>query len=182
MGKNIFFVKKNIKISKLFPKHKLKKNFTIEEIKPLKTATKSDLTFFDSIEYKELAQKTKASACITNNRLEKYLPKETEKIIVENVLYELAKSLKKIYLDSDIDHFDSTLKTPKNNQFKDVRFGNNVLVGKNVKIGKNSEIGPNSIIHQNVIIGEKCVIGCGSIIRNSIIGDNVVVQDNPKIG
>ena len=182
MGKNIFFVKKNISISKLFPKHKFKKNFNVEEIKPLKTARKKDLTFFDTIEYKEIAQKTKASACITNNRLEKYLPKETERIIVENVLYELAKSLKKIYVDSDIDHFDSTLKTPKKNQFKDVRFGNNVLVGKNVKIGKNSEIGPNSIIHQNVIIGEKCVIGCGSIIRNSILGDNVVIQDNTKIG
>ena len=60
MIKNIFFKKKNIKASKLFPKVKIVKDFLIKEVKPLHLATNGDLTFFDSIKYKSHAVKTKA--------------------------------------------------------------------------------------------------------------------------
>ena len=60
-------------------------------MKPLHIAQKNDITFFDSQKYKDIAFKTKASACITSNNLEKYLPKNIEIIIVKNVLYELAR-------------------------------------------------------------------------------------------
>jgi UDP-3-O-[3-hydroxymyristoyl] glucosamine N-acyltransferase len=87
-----------------------------------------------------------------------------------------------IYPLSDVDFSDKTLKKPKKKLFKEVFFGNNVLVGNNVKIGRNSQIGSNSIIEQNVRIGKNCIIGYGVILRNSIIEDNVVIQDNCKIG
>ncbi len=182
MEKNFFFKKKNITLNKLFPKINFKRNFKIEDIKSLKKANKNELTFFDSINYKEIAMKTKASVCITSQKLEKFLSNKTEKIIVDNVLFELARILKVIYPYSDIDYNDNSLKIPKKNTFKGVSFGNNVLVGKNVKIGKNSQIGSNSIIEHDVRIGKNCVIGYGVIIRKSIIGDNVVIQDNCKIG
>ncbi len=182
MEKNIFFQKKNITLTKLFPKLKFKKNFVIQNIRPIYSASKNQITFFDSLKYKDIAFKTKASACITNKKLEGFLPNTTEKIIVENVLYELAKIIKKIFPLSDVDFIDNSLKPPKKRSFNNVSFGNNVLIGKNVKIGKNSEIGSNSIIEHNVKIGKNCVIGYGSIIRKSYIGDNVVIQDNCKIG
>ncbi len=111
-----------------------------------------------------------------------FIPKNTEKIIVKNVLYELAKVLKKIYPTADIDYPDITTKPPSKKKFPFVKFCNNVLVGKNVKIGKNSIIGSNSIIEQNTIIGKNCVIGSNVVIKNSILGDNVVIQDSCKIG
>ena len=179
----IFFFKKKRKTLKdLFPKIKVKKNFNVENIKPLHKAVKGDISFFDSINYKELAKKTKASACITNEKIEKFLPSNTQRIIVKNVLFELSKILKIVYPSSDIDFSDKTLNQPKKKLFKEVFFGNNVLVGKNVKIGKNSEIGSNSIIEHNVRIGKNCIIGYGVILRNTIIEDNVVIQDNCKIG
>ena len=182
MKKNIFFKKKNIKLNSLFPKVSFKKNTKIDDIKPLHIADVNQLTFFESVKYKNLAEKTKASFCITNKKIEKFLPKKTEKIIVDNVLLELAKALKAIYPGSDIDHNDIYLNAPKAKKFRGVIFGNNVLVGNNVEIGKNSEIGSNTIIEHNVKIGKNCIIGYGSIIRKSIIGDNVVIQDNCKIG
>ena len=182
MEKNIFFKKKNIKLSQLFPKIKLQKDFVVNSVKPLDKAKKNDLSFLDSVKYKDISIKTKVSACITNINLEKYLPKTTDKIIVNNVLFELAKVLKKIYPYSDLDYIDSSLKPPKKKLFSGVKFGNNVLIGKNVKIGKNSQIGSNSIIEKDVQIGKNCVIGYGSILRNSILGNSVVIQDNCKIG
>ena len=177
-----FFLKKTKKINNLFSNLKFKKNFIVNDIKPLQNARNNDLTFFDSIKYKDFANSTKASACITSAKLEKYLPSKIQKIIVKNVLFELSRVLKKIYPLADIDYPDFTLKKTQKSKFKTVKFGNNVLVGQNVKIGKNSCVGSNTIIEKNVIIGKDCVIGSGVIIKNSIIGDRVVLQDNCKIG
>tara|TARA_B100000767_G_scaffold174542_1_gene163226 strand:+ start:1967 stop:2932 length:966 start_codon:yes stop_codon:yes gene_type:complete len=182
MNSNLFFKKKNLKIKKIFPNIKTVKNFIINEVKPLHLAKESDLTFFDSIKYKSQATNTKASACITTEKLEKYLPAHIKRIVVKNVLFELAMSLKKIYPFADIDYPDTSLKKAINNKYKLVKFGNNVLVGKNAKISTNTLIGSNSIIEHNVIIGKECVIGSGVIIKNSIIGDRVVIQDDCKIG
>ena len=159
-----------------------KEKFEIKGVKSISKAQNSDLTFFDSIKYKLLAQNTKASYCITTHKLEKILPKNTKKIIVKSVLFELAKVLKKIYPDADIDYPDLSVKSPSKNKFKGVKFGNNVLIGKNVKIGKNSIIGSNTIIEHDVVLGNNCVIGSNVILKNSILGNNVVIQDSNKVG
>ena len=182
MDKNIFFKKKNIKFNELFPKDKIKSDFIIKDIKKLDIAKKNEITFFDSIKYKNIALKTKASACITSVQLGKYLPKNLHKILVKNVLVELARISNILYPFADIDYPDLSINKPSKVDFKKVRFGNNVLVGKKIKIGTNSIIGSNSIIESNVIIGKNCIIGSGVIIKNSIIGNNVVIQDNCKIG
>ena len=182
MNSNFFLKKKNIKLSKIFSNNKNKKDFTVENIYPLRKSNEKDLSFFDSIKYKKDAKNTRAGACITTDKLAKYLPKKTQKIIVKNVLLELAKAIKQIYPTAHIDYPDNTLKVIKKSKFKSVKFGNNVLIGKNVRIGKNSIIGANTIIEQNVILGKDCVIGSGVIIKNSIVGDRVVIQDDNKIG
>ena len=182
MSSNFFLKKRNIKISEIFPEASLKKNFVIKNVRPLDKAEKNDITFFDSVKYKDKAIHTNAGVCITTNKLEKYLPSKVSKIIVANVLPELAKVLNKIYLNADIDYPDLSLKKPSKKKHKDVKFGNNVLIGRNVEIGKNSIIGSNTIIEKGVIIGQNCIIGSGNIIKNSIVGERVVLQDSCKIG
>ncbi len=182
MKSNFFFKKKNIKLKKLFPKFKIIKNISISDIKPLSSAKENDLSFFDSIKYKEDLFKSKASACLTTKKLENVVPSRIEKIVVDNVLFELAKVLKIIYPFADVDFPDLSLKKPNKKNYKSVRFGNNVLIGEKVKIGKNSIIGSNTIIEKNVSLGQECVIGSNIVIKNSMIGDNVVIQDGSKIG
>jgi UDP-3-O-[3-hydroxymyristoyl] glucosamine N-acyltransferase len=178
----MFFKKKKISLKKLYPHTHIKKNFIINDVKPLQLAKKDDLTFFDSIKYKSEAYLTKSKACITSEKLEKFLPKSIEKIIVKNVLFELINVLDKIYLNAASDYPDQTLKKPLKKLFKNVKFGNNVLIGKNVKIGKGCYIGSNTIIEHDVVIGKECIIGHSVIIKNSLIGNNVNIQDNNKIG
>ena len=182
MNKNIFFKKKNININKIFPKYIFENNFIVDSIKPLSKAGNKDITFFDSIKYKNDLKNLKAKVCITTKKLEKFLPVDLNKIIVENVLFELARITKLIYPFADIDYPDLSLDNPKKTKFKNVKFGNNVLVGKNVKIGKDSIIGSFSVIESNVVMGKNCIIGSGTVIKNSIIGNDVVIQDNCKIG
>tara|TARA_B100001250_G_scaffold350889_1_gene322811 strand:+ start:654 stop:1619 length:966 start_codon:yes stop_codon:yes gene_type:complete len=182
MLSTVFFKKKSCFINTLFSDLRSKKNIKINDVKTLRKSKKFDLTFFDSIKYKSYASVTKASYCITTKKLEKFLPNEVEKIIVKNVLFELAKVLKKMYSESDIDYPDLSLKSATKNKYKSVKFGNNVLIGKNVKIGKNTIIGANSIIEHDVVIGSNCVIGSHVILKNSILGNNIVIQDDCKIG
>ena len=182
MSLNIFFEKEKVTLNSIFKNYKFKKNFTINDVKPLLKSKKNDLTFLDTVKYKSEAAKTQAGACITTEKLSVYLPKNTEAIIVSNVLLELAKSLKIIYPNADIDYPDLNLKIVKKGNFSKVKFGNNVLIGKNVKIGKNSIVGSNTILESNVQIGSDCTINSGVIIKNTIIGNNVVIQDNCKIG
>ena len=46
MSLNIFFKKKNIKVSKIFPNLKFDKDFLINDVKPLHSATKKRSYFF----------------------------------------------------------------------------------------------------------------------------------------
>ena len=172
------------KISELLKiKIDISSNFEIAYIKDLSNADQNSLTFFHSTKYKELAQSTKASYCLTTDLLKDYLPKTCKPIIVENVLIATSMITSKLYPTSIEDEFDSEVKNIEQTNFNDkVIYGKNVLVGENVEIGSNCLIGHNTTIEKNVKIGNNCKIGSNTIIRNSIIKDNVSILDNCVIG
>ena len=59
--------------------------------------------------YSDFAKSTKASFCVTTEKLKLYLPKSCEPIIVKNVLFELCKVARKFYPNADIDVPDNSL-------------------------------------------------------------------------
>ena len=183
MNKNVFFERKGpFLATKIFDISNLNSKNKIFDIKSLEEANRFDLTFFESVNYINLAKLTKAGFCITTEKLKTYLPSTCETIIVKNVLFELCKVARKFYPNADIDTPDISLKKPKKSKYLKVRFGNNVFVGKNCKIGKNTIIGNSSTIEHDVVIGENCTIGSHVALKNSIIGNNVVIQDGCKVG
>ena len=161
---------------------KVTKNIMINDVVSLEKASNSDLTFFNSIKYKELSLNTKAAVCVTTPNLSKFLPESCIKLNVKNTLFAVTLITKLFYPKSDIDFPDDNLSSVNKNLYKNVKFGSNVLLGKNVDIGENTCVGSNSIIESNVNIGNNCVIGSCVVIRNSLIFNNVVIQDGSKIG
>ena len=167
----------NVTITQNFKKNK------IHDIKDLVNSSNKDISFFHSKKYEKQAINTKASFCITTEKLKNLLPAGCHKIVVDNVLLTTAKITKIFYPDSINDNFDSTVKEiTKTLLKKKVKYGKNVLVGKNVKIGKNCLIGHNSIIEKNVIIGDNCSIGSNVILRNTILKNNINILDGCVIG
>jgi UDP-3-O-[3-hydroxymyristoyl] glucosamine N-acyltransferase len=155
----------------------------IHDIKDLLNSKKDEITFFHSKKYKDLAQKTKASFCITTKSLKNDIPASCVPLIVDNVLLSVSKITSIFYPDAVNDDFDDSVTNINETNFKDkVIYGKNVLIGKNVSIGKNCKIGHNTIIEKNVFIGDNCSIGSNTIIRNSIINNNVKVLDNCVVG
>ena len=70
------------------------KNVKIHNIKDLQTSGSKDITFFHSKKYLNHASQTKANFCITTENLKNHLPKNCNKIIVDNVLIATAKITK----------------------------------------------------------------------------------------
>ncbi|WP_440914599.1 UDP-3-O-(3-hydroxymyristoyl)glucosamine N-acyltransferase [Candidatus Pelagibacter sp.] len=155
----------------------------IYDIKDLGNSENSDVTFFHSKKYKEIAAVTKASYCITTNSLKNELNSNCSPLIVDNVLIAVAKITNEFYPNAINDEFDSSVIHINKSKFKDkTKYGFNVLVGDNVTIGSNCSLGHNAIIEKNVSIGDNCSIGSNTIIRNSLLGNNVKVLDNCVIG
>ena len=77
MLKNPFFLNKGpFSLKKIFNECQIifkiaDEKIIIEDVKDLKNSSNTDLTFFHSIKYKDLASNTKARVCITNNKLKK---------------------------------------------------------------------------------------------------------------
>jgi len=158
-------------------------NQNVNDVKDLLSSKANDITFFHSKKYKDLANKTKASFCVTTNSLKNDLPKHCTPLIVENVLVSISSVTAKFYPESVDDLFDdSVIEIIKSNYKDKVKFGKNVLIGKNVSIGSNCSIGHNTIIEKNVSIANNSSIGSNSIVRNTIIGSNVKILDNCVIG
>ena len=172
-------------ILKLINYNNLNLNYSglVKDIRDLLSADEECITFFHSKKYEEIANKTKASFCITTDSLKKNLPNTCKPLVLENVLMSTAMITEKFYPDSVIDNFDTDTQFIDKTNFKDtVNYGKNVLIGKNVKLGKNCHIGNNSIIEKNVQIGDNCYIGSNTIIRNSLIKNNVSILDSCVIG
>ncbi len=183
---NPFFKKKNnIYINNILKElnlKQLKKNVSINTIKDLDYAGVSDITFFHSKKYLNSLNKTKSNYIITNLKLRDFIPSNKNILVVENVLLSVAKVTSMFYPNALNDTFDSDVKSIKKNQFKNLKYGQNVLLGKNVKIGKNCFIGHNTIIENNVVIGDNTKIGNNVIIKCSVIGNNTSILDGAIIG
>ena len=173
------FLLNSIELNKPLPRS----NLEINDIRDLSSAKNNEITFFHSKIYQNEASKTKASFCVTTDKLLSCLPKNCTPIIVDNVLLITAKITKIFYPNSVEDNFDNFVDNIEKKPFtKKIIFGKNVLVGKNVTIGNDCQIGHNTIIESNVVIGDNCSIGSNVIIRNTIIRNNVSILDGCVIG
>ena len=95
---NFFEPKGPFYLNKLLENLKINKSSVkIYNIKTLSEASNKDITFFNSIDYKDSSPKTKAIACITSKKLEQFLPSSCIKIEVKNVLLNTALISKKFY-------------------------------------------------------------------------------------
>ena len=158
-----------------------KDNILVHDIKNLNDATPKDITFFHSIKYKDLANKTKAYACITKKEFFNLLPDDCVKIPCKDILLLTAMITAKFYPDSIIDNNSYDLSNI-NEKFKNISVGKNTFIGQNVDIGETTKIGHNTIIDKNVKIGNNCLIGYNVILKNAIIEDNVHILDGAVVG
>jgi UDP-3-O-[3-hydroxymyristoyl] glucosamine N-acyltransferase len=158
-------------------------NQKIFGVNNVQDANVGDVTFFNDLKYENDIKITKASACIVNKKLAKYLNKKTIPIISQNPLLDFYKTVYTFYPDSATDN-ERVVNSKNKNQFfkKNISIGENSLIDKSASIGKDTDVGNNVIIKQNVHIGKNCKIGSNVIIENALLGDNIIIKSGTLIG
>jgi len=158
-------------------------NQKIFGVNNVQDAKVGDVTFFNDLKYENDIKITKASACIVNKNLVKFLNKNTIPVISQNPLLDFYKVVSVFYPDSSTDK-EKIITSNNKNQFskKNILIGENTLIDKTVKIGIDTEIGNNVVIKHGVHIGKNCKIGSNVIIENALIGDNIIIKSGTLIG
>jgi UDP-3-O-[3-hydroxymyristoyl] glucosamine N-acyltransferase len=158
-------------------------NQKIFGVNNIQDAKIGDVTFFNDLKHENDIKITKASACIVNKKLAKYLNKNTIPIISQNPLLDFYKTVVIFYPDSSTDN-EKVINSKNKNQFlkKNISIGENTLIDKSVNIGRDTDVGNNVIIKHSVHIGKNCKIGSNVIIENALLGDNIIIKSGTIIG
>jgi len=158
-------------------------NTKIFGVNNIQDANVGDVTFFNDLKYENDIKITKASACIVNKKLSKYLNKNTIPIISQNPLLDFYKTVIFFYPNSSNDN-ERVINSNNKKKFlkKNIFIGENTLIDKSANIGKDTDIGNNVIIKHSVHIGKNCKIGSNVIIENALLGDNIIIKSGTVIG
>ena len=160
-----------------------KLNTKVLGVNNIKDAKNNEITFFNNSNYEQDAKFSKALACITNEKIAKYLNKNVIPIISKNPLVDFYKIVNLFFPNSSLDN--EKIKILKdNNKFlkKNITIGKNCLIDQSAIIGNNTMIGNNVIIKSKVHIGKNCIIGSNVIIENALLGDNIIIKSGTLIG
>lgn len=160
------------------------KDFYIEDIAPLKSADKKDLSFFDNIKYKSDFMNTQAGACFVNPEMVSLAPKDTICLITKKPYKAYALLAQKLYPENLPEAFISLSAyiDPTAKIGKDCVIEHGAYVGPGVELGDECWLEPQAVIRENVKIGDKCRIGVGSCVSHSIIGNYVRLYTGVRVG
>jgi len=155
-------------------------NLIISGVEGLKEAKKGDLSLCYLASYEKIAQKSQASAFLTDKN---FAHQFSAGIIVANPRLALCKILE-LYipkthpLDSELKFISKKAKVASSAVIypfvtiaDDAEIGEEVILYPGVFVGEGAKIGKNSVLYPNVVIYRDCVVGQGVIIHaNSTIG------------
>ena len=161
----------------------------ITNVAPTDSASPSDLTFLDNINYATAASITRAGACFTNAALAKHLPAQVAVLVTPlpyrafiTVMRELfphavrPSSLAEAGSVAGA-HVHSTARLES-----DVTIEPGAVIGPRAEIGGGTVIGATAVVGSEVHIGRNCSIGAGTVITDTLIGDRVIIHPGCKIG
>lgn len=159
-----FFNKKNsVKLSEIRKICEIKNDLPDIEIQGIKTldkAQKNEISSFHNLKYKNIAQKTEASACFVQPEYKELLPESVIPVITDYPYRCFAQTIHLLY--------------PQKTEF--YPHSQECLIHKAAKIGKNCNIGLGAIIGPDAVIGDNTTIG-----NNTYIGQNTVIGEYNQI-
>ena len=159
-------------------------NIKIKGVAQIDNAAHGQITFLANPKYKVLLEKTKASAVITDEKVN-IIPSIPHIVVLDAYFGFLQTFLlfnpKKELLDPGIHSSAIIHKTAKIG--KNVCIGGNVWIGPGVTVGERTRIFPNCVILNESKIGTDCLLYPSVTVReNCLIGDKVIIHNGAVIG
>lgn len=161
----------------------------IDDVRPLKNAGPSHLSFFENRKYLPQLKKTNAGVCIVSEDFASRLPQSTARLIVKAPYGAFAQVLKLFYSDA-LRSKATRNEAKKHDGFvhptakiaPDAVIETGAVIGQEATIGSGTTVSAGATVGYRVVIGEDCDIGANTTVTNAIIGNDVIIHPGVRIG
>lgn len=156
----------------------------IEDVAPLDQASKSHITFFDNIRYKDAFIASKAGVCIVSEQAIAYAP-EGMILLITPTPYKSYALVAQAFYPNDYPPADISVgsfihPTAKIGQGCVIEAG--AVIKANATIGDGCWIESCAVIGQGVTLGAKCRIGTNASVSHGVLGDAVRLYPGVRVG
>jgi len=162
----------------------------ITSVAALDRAGPADLTFLDKLKFAPQARNSVAGACLTTDRLAKFVPDSAALLIakepfpafvtVAHAFYSAALRPGPLFEATGV--AAGAVVHPSARLEGGVTVDPGAVIGPGAEVGAGTVIGANAVIGRYVRIGRDCSIGANVVIAHALIGDRVILQPGCMIG
>jgi UDP-3-O-[3-hydroxymyristoyl] glucosamine N-acyltransferase len=161
----------------------------IDDLRPLREAGPSHLTFLENRKYAAHLASTRAAACLLAPRDRGQAPSGTVAVASTAPYRAFARALGLFYADALHPKAAASPADPSGRLVDPTaEVGNGVtiepgaIVGREARIGAGTTVAAGAVVGYRVRIGCDCYIGPGAVVTHALIGDRVIVHAGVRIG
>ena len=162
---------------------------SIEDVRPLKTAGQSDLTFFDNRRYAEQLKTTGAGACIVNGHDAARVPEGSAVLTTATPYAAFAMALQLFYADAlrskaaaERACDDGQLVHPAARIDATAIVEPGAIVGREAVIGSRTIVAAGAVVGYRVVLGSNCYVGAGATLTHAVVGNRSIFHAGARIG
>jgi len=156
----------------------------IDDIAPLESAGRGQLTVFFDARYLDMFLASEASAIVTNHDLARHAPHRSGLLFVPQPRLAYAQIGHLFYPGSPLvpGVSASALVDPSADIGDGCQIDAGAVISHGVKIGQRCHIGCHAVLGPGVVVGDDCVIGANTAISHALVGDRVHVESCATVG
>ncbi len=161
----------------------------IEDVRPLRTAGPSHLSFFDNRRYAEQLTTTDAGACIVGTGDARRVPASAVVLTAPTPYTAFAMALQLFYADAlhskaaaEAAGANSALVHPSARIDEGAVIEPGAVVGREAVIGSGTTIAAGAVVGYRVVLGRDCYVGACASLTHAVVGNRVIIHAGARIG
>jgi UDP-3-O-[3-hydroxymyristoyl] glucosamine N-acyltransferase len=161
----------------------------IEDVRPLRTAGQSHLTFFDNRRYAEQLKATDAGACLVSGGDAARVPAGSAVLTTATPYAAFAMALQLFYADALRSKVaveraceDGHLVHPTARIDATATIEPGAIVGREAVIGGGTTVAAGAVVGYRVVLGRDCYVGAGATLTHAVVGNRSIVHAGARIG
>jgi UDP-3-O-[3-hydroxymyristoyl] glucosamine N-acyltransferase len=160
---------------------------SIEDVRPLRTAGQSHLTFFDNRRYAEQLKATGAGACLVNGDDAPRVPECSAALTTATPYAAFAMALQLFYADAlrskaAAEAGEGQLVHPTACIDATAIIEPGAIVGREAVIGSGTAVAAGAVVGYRVVLGSGCYLGAGATLTHAVVGNGTIIHAGARIG
>ena len=156
----------------------------VEDVAPLDSATKSDLSFLDNKKYIDVLASSSAGACLISSAMADRAPAGMALVICPEPYLAFALAARMFYqpVSPEPGVASSAVIAESAVVGAGCRIDHHAVISDGATIGAGCHIGAGASIGRNVVLGEACRVGPSATLECCVIGQRVGIYAGVRIG